>query len=216
MASSPVEDFISALVKHAPAFGVEFTAEQQKRLGDYYRIVMAWNPRLHLVSPCSAVEFAVRHALESLTALPFLSEAARLLDVGSGAGLPAIPCLIMRPDIQATLIEASTKKAVFLREALRLVEANKRAKVVAERFEELTAPEADFVTCRALDRFTELFGKLLAWSPPAGTLLFFGGQSLKEQIEKAGLLYKPVLIPESERRFLFIIEAQHIDAGSDA
>jgi 16S rRNA (guanine527-N7)-methyltransferase len=201
-----IEDFIEALSEHAPAFGVQLNSEQEKRLGDYYKIVSQWNARLHLVAPCAPAEFATRHVLESLTALPFLSPLARVVDVGSGAGLPIIPCLIMRPDLQAALVEASQKKAVFLREALRLVEANARAKVIAKRFEETPAMDADFVTCRAIERFTEKFAELLAWSPPSSTLLFFGGRVLQEQIDKAGLAHQSVLIPESERRFLFIIK----------
>jgi 16S rRNA (guanine527-N7)-methyltransferase len=203
-----VEDFLDALRARAPAFGVLLSTEQEERLGDYYQMVMAWNARLHLVAPCPAQEFATRHVLESLVALPFLAEGARVVDVGSGAGLPVIPCLIMRADLRATLIEASTKKAVFLREALRLIQAGGRAAVIARRFEETPAPAADFVTCRALERFTEKFRELLAWSPPASTLLFFGGLTIQEQIEGAGLSYQAVLIPASERRFLFIIK-QH-------
>lgn len=202
-----VEDFIEALTEHAPAFGVQLSRESEQRLGDYYKIVSRWNARLHLIAPCTPAEFATRHVLESLTALPFLSQAqARVVDVGSGAGLPVIPCLIMRPDIQAALVEASQKKAVFLREALRVVEATERARVIAKRFEETPAMDADFVTCRAIERFTEKFAELAAWSPPSSTLLFFGGTTLQEQIEKSRLSYQSVLIPESERRFLFIIK----------
>lgn len=201
------EDFHEALRGCAPLFGIELSAEHEKRLVDYYGIVMRWNARLHLVAPCSAAEFATRHVLESLVALPFLSTKARVLDVGSGAGLPIIPCLIARPDLQATLVEASQKKAVFLREALRLIEAGTRAEVIARRFEEIPAPEADFVTVRAIERFTEKFRELVKWSPPtAGTLLFFGGPALKDEIERAALSFQAILIPQSERRFLFIIK----------
>jgi 16S rRNA (guanine527-N7)-methyltransferase len=199
-------DFIEALRENSPAFGVQLSGEQERRLGDYYHIVSRWNARLHLVAPCTAREFAVRHVLESLVALPFLSNEARVVDVGSGAGLPVIPCLIMRPDIRATLIEASQKKAVFLREALRQIEAATRATVIAKRFEETDVPEADFVTIRAIERFTEKFSEIVRWSPPSSRLLFFGGPSLQAEIEKAALNYKSVLIPESERRFLFVIE----------
>jgi 16S rRNA (guanine527-N7)-methyltransferase len=200
------ENFIEALLTHATAFGVHFSESERKLLAAYHRIVSRWNARLHLVAPCTAEEFAVRHVLESLSAVPFLSAGARLLDVGSGAGLPAIPCLITRTDIQATLIEASQKKAVFLREALRAVEASGRATVIANRFEETLAPEADFVTVRAIERFTEKLPELVNWSPPSSTLLFFGGTSLRDEIERAGLRFQALLIPESERRFLFIIE----------
>jgi 16S rRNA (guanine527-N7)-methyltransferase len=200
------EDFLEALRENSPAFGVQLSGEQEMHLIDYYRIVGQWNTRLHLVAPCTAREFAVRHVLESMAALPFLSGEARVVDVGSGAGLPIIPCLVMRPGIRATLIEASQKKAVFLREALRRVGAATRATVIAKRFEETLAPEADFVTIRAIERFTEKFKELVEWSPPSSRLLFFGGPSLQAEIEKAALSYQSVLIPESERRFLFVIE----------
>jgi 16S rRNA (guanine527-N7)-methyltransferase len=201
-----VEDFRAALVSRAHLFGVQLKAEQEKRLCDYYEIVARWNPRLHLVAPCAPEKFATRHVLESLVALPFLSDEAHVADVGSGGGLPIIPCLITLPSLRAALIEASSKKAIFLREALRAVKAEERAKVIAKRFEEIPRMTVGFITCRAIERFKEKFAELAAWSPPASTLLFFGGPTLQEEIERAGLDYQAVLIPESERRYLFVIK----------
>jgi 16S rRNA G527 N7-methylase RsmG len=86
------------------------------------------------------------------------------------------------------------------------LELQDRARVVAERFERTPAPEADAVTCRALERFTEMYAKLAEWSPPRATLLLFGGALLREEIERTGRASNSVLIPESERRFLFIVE----------
>jgi 16S rRNA (guanine527-N7)-methyltransferase len=200
------DEFTNALEEHSARYRVELSAQALARLGDYYQLLSVWNARLHLVAPCSPAEFATRHALESLLALPFLPDRARVADVGSGAGLPIIPCLIARPGIHATLFESSQKKTVFLREALRLVGAHDTAKVVNERFEKTTAPEADFITCRALDRFEEMFQKLLAWSPPASTLLLYGGHNIRHQIEASGLVYTSVLVPETEQRFLFVVD----------
>jgi 16S rRNA (guanine527-N7)-methyltransferase len=204
--SSQSVEFADALNEHAPRFGVQLTSHAIAGLREYYELVTAWNARLHLVAPCSPMEFATRHILESLLALPYLPDAARVVDVGSGAGLPLIPCLIARPTLRATLIESSPKKGVFLREALRRAGAHYSAQVIAERFEKTPAPEAEFITCRALDRFIEMFPKLIEWSGPATTLLLFGGESLREQIERAALVYEPVHVPESERRFLFIVK----------
>jgi 16S rRNA (guanine(527)-N(7))-methyltransferase RsmG len=204
--ASPINEFTSALVEHAARFGVALNAPRVARLGDYYKHLSAWNARLHLVAPCPPAEFATRHVLESLLALRHLPENARVADVGSGAGLPIIPCLIARPDLHATLIESSQKKAVFLREALRLVGAHGTAKIIAERFEKTTPPEVDFITCRALDRFEEMFRKLVAWSPPQSKLLLYGGHNIQRQIESGALAYTAVHIPESEQRFLFIVE----------
>ena len=200
-----MKEFKDALREHAPLFGVQLSAEDSARLTDYYRLVILWNPRLHLVAPSTAEEFATRHVLESLMASRFISKDARVVDVGSGAGLPLVPLLVVRPDIKAIFIEASQKKSVFLREALRLVVQGGRAEVISKRFEETPAQPADFVTCRAIERFTEIFPKLVGWSPAASTILFFGGPTLREQIEKAALKYQALPIPESERRFLFII-----------
>lgn len=206
--SSHAQEFASALEKHAPLYDVRLTASAITRLREYYELVVAWNARLHLVAPCSPEEFATRHVLESLLALPHLSEDACVVDVGSGAGLPVIPCLIVRPSLRATLIESSQKKAIFLREALRRAGAYEEAKVIAARFEETPAPEADYITCRALDHFIEMLPKLIEWSPQASRLLLFGGDTLRERIENLTLTYQTVHIPESERRFLFIINKE--------
>ncbi|HEX8774197.1 MAG TPA: 16S rRNA (guanine(527)-N(7))-methyltransferase RsmG [Pyrinomonadaceae bacterium] len=203
---SHAEEFTNAIETHGPRYGVELSAQTVARLRLYYEHVIAWNGRLHLVAPCSPVEFATRHVLESLLALPHLTADARVADVGSGAGLPIIPCLIVRPRIRATLIEASAKKAIFLREALRLLDEHAHARVLNQRFEMTEMMDVDFISCRALDRFTEMFPRLLAWSPPAATLLIFGGPSLRDEIERRSLNYTTVHIPESEQRFLFIIK----------
>lgn len=208
--STRADEFSNAIKEHAPRYDVQLTETEIARLREYYEQVMAWNTRLHLVAPCSPAEFAARHVLESLVALAHLSDGAHVADVGSGAGLPIIPCLIVHPNLRATLIESSPKKAVFLREALRHAGVQQTTKVIAERFEKLPAPEADFVTCRALDRFTEMFPKIIEWSPSSSTLLLFGGESLREQIEKTALIYNDISIPESERRFLFIIKRREL------
>lgn len=203
---SPRDEFDKALAANAGAFGLSLSAHVRERLCDYFELVSRWNTRLHLVAPCAPTEFAVRHVLESLLALPILSEGARVVDVGSGAGLPIIPCLIARASLRATLVESSKKKAVFLREALRETVRSGMADVVAERFEDVEQPAADFLTCRALERFTEVFPALLEWAARVPALLLFGGESLRERLELCEMTFESIRIPESERRFLFVVK----------
>lgn len=198
-------EFQRALQTELARTGMQPDALALSRLSAYYEQVNAWNARLHLIAPCSPGEFALRHIVESLFVVPYLAAEARIADVGSGAGLPIIPCLILRPDLRATLIEASAKKSIFLRETLRRVVPDAGARVVNQRFEQMETPAVEVVTCRALDRFTEKFPALVKWSPPTSTLLFFGGPSLREQIEDAGLAFSSVHLPQSEQRFLFIV-----------
>jgi 16S rRNA (guanine527-N7)-methyltransferase len=199
---TPIEQFRQALKRHEGDFRVALSEPDLDRLSNYFALVLKWNPRLHLVAPCTPQEFATRHVLESLMLLKHLTLAANLIDVGSGAGLPVIPCLIVRAGLRATLIESAAKKIVFLREAVREIEEPERASLLCARFEELEAPPAGFVTCRALDRFQELLPRLIAWAPPGSRLLLFVGAELRHQIETLipGARAEPV--PHSERRFL--------------
>jgi 16S rRNA (guanine527-N7)-methyltransferase len=206
--SAQLKEFKEALASEAGVYQVSLSQEAIDRLGKYYSLLSAWNARLHLVAPCPPREFATRHVLESLLLLAHLPQAAQVADIGSGAGLPVIPCLIARPDIRATLIESSKKKTVFLREALNRAQLAESATVIAERFEEIPTPEADIVTCRALDQFESKLPSILKWSPPASSLLFFGGAGLRVQIIKLDLRFTEIQLPNSERRFLFVIRGR--------
>ena len=202
---SPAEEFDKALAARAADYGVGLGNEERAGLRVYFETVMRWNPRLHLVAPCTPEEFATRHVLESLLALPFLPEEATVVDVGSGAGLPVIPCLVARPGLRAALYESSQKKAVFLREVLREVGRQDAATVVARRFEETAPPAADALTCRAIERFTEILPRLVAWASGVGTLLLYGGPALGESLRGLTLAFEAVRAPASEQRFLYLV-----------
>jgi 16S rRNA (guanine(527)-N(7))-methyltransferase RsmG len=198
------DTFGQALRDNAAEFGIQLDADDVKRLSNYYELLLKWNDRLHLVAPSSPQEFATRHVLESLLLLTHLPQDARIVDVGSGAGLPIIPCLIARTDLRATLIESSSRKAVFLREALRDVNSSAPAALAVARFEQTEAPVADFVTCRALDRFQKFLPALIEWAPPTSTLLLFAGEELGKQIENLLPNAKAERISRSDRRYLII------------
>ena len=177
-------------------------ADTVTQLGEYYSLLTRWNERLHLVAPCTAEEFAVRHVLESLMLLEHLPRNAKIADIGSGGGLPIIPCLIARSDLQAILIESSQKKAVFLREVSRQLHVN--STIIARPFEQVEALDVSFVTCRALDQFMQKLPALIDWATQGSRLLFFGGETLREELRKTNVNFEEFLIPKSEKRFLFL------------
>src|SRR5918992_4686051 len=102
-----VQRFEQSLRSNQSAYCVELSLDVVAALAAYYSLLLRWNPRLHLVAPCSPEEFATRHVLESLMLLKHLPSDATIADIGSGAGLPIIPCVIARPDLKATIIESS-------------------------------------------------------------------------------------------------------------
>ena len=201
-----VKLFQESLRKGMSTYDVKLSPPMLEQLGTYYELLLRWNERLHLVAPCSAEEFATRHVLESLTLTRHFSQDSSVVDIGSGAGLPIVPCVIARTDISATLIESSQKKSVFLREALKAIGALKRATILSKPFESVSAPKAKYVTCRALDDFLEALPSLMHWAPSGATLLLFGGPNLNERLNELNLETHVTLLPNSDRRFLFEVK----------
>jgi 16S rRNA (guanine527-N7)-methyltransferase len=193
---SELDRFELAVKANMSIYEVELTAETLALLRTYYSLLIRWNERLHLVAPCSPEEFATRHVLESLMLLKHLPSQAKIADIGPGGGLPIVPCLIARADLNVTMIESSQKKAVFLREALNAV--GRTASILARRFEDVEPPEVEFITCRALDQFIRKIRVLLDWAPDGSTLLVFGGENLLDG--------ERFLIPGSEKRYLFRVK----------
>jgi 16S rRNA (guanine(527)-N(7))-methyltransferase RsmG len=197
------DKFHQAIAENQTRFGLDLDAETVERLGDYYEIVMEHNPFLHLVAPCPPEEFATRHVLESLTLLDHLPNGAAFADIGSGGGLPSVPCLIARADLKARLIESKDKKAAFLKAALDRLGLTTHAQVIAKQFSETEPGDARFVTCRALDKFAERLQRLLKWSE-SRNLLLFGGEQIGQRLQEYGIKTVPELMPLSERRYLFV------------
>ena len=195
--------FIRALETNQEAFEVSLSTEKIFNLAKFYELVCQHNDVLHLVAPAPPATFAVRHVLESIFAEKFLPKNSSFADLGTGAGLPGVPCLIARKDTRGFLIESKLKKASFLREVLTKCNLEDRASVLDRQFEELERPDVDFIFCRALDKFIEKLPKILKWSKDC-RLLFFGGENLGENLEKRGVKFERKLIPLSEKRFIFI------------
>lgn len=198
------DELVAAIGRHQAEFGLKLTEQRINKLADYFNLVQEHNPLLHLVAPCSPEEFAVRHILESLTLLEYLPEGARFADVGTGAGLPSIPCLLVRDDLSAVLIESKEKKARYLEEATEKLGINSRSEIVNKQFEEALDNEFSFVICRALDKFTEKLPRLVRWAKYKPMLLF-GGKALGEALTRQKLKFNVKLMPMSEQRYLYVV-----------
>src|SRR5579862_2500773 len=124
--------------------------EQTKQLTDYVALILRWNARTNLTAIRDEEGILSRHFVESIACAQAIPSGTRtLLDFGSGAGFPGIPIALCRPEISVTLAESQSKKAGFLREAIRTLDVS--AAVHAARAEALTI-SFDCVTLRAVDR----------------------------------------------------------------
>jgi 16S rRNA (guanine527-N7)-methyltransferase len=98
---------------------VTLTAQQLRQFAQLCGLLQQWNRRVNLTAITETGEVYLRHFLDSLTVAPLLPAALhRLLDIGTGGGLPGLPLAIARPDAAVTLLEAHARKTAFLSAAV--------------------------------------------------------------------------------------------------
>lgn len=93
--------------------GVELDPAQQSMLLSYLGLLEHWNRAYNLTAVKGPEAMITRHLLDSLSVAPFIS-GRRVLDAGTGAGLPGVPLAIARPGLEVTLVDSSGKKIRFL------------------------------------------------------------------------------------------------------
>ena len=101
----------------------------------YHRLLSEWNEKMNLTAITDPVAVAEKHFADSLAALPYLKPGMKVVDVGTGAGFPGVPLLIMEPGLELTLADSLQKRLTFL-DAL-LKELSLKAALVHGRAEDL-------------------------------------------------------------------------------
>lgn len=141
------------LVSGAQELGISLTAEQVDALLLYAAELKKWNRKINLTAITDDRDVVIKHLLDSLSFLKGFGPAPgiKLLDMGSGAGFPAIPIKVAHPEISILMVESVRKKTAFLRHIVRRLRLT-TAEISDFRMEEL--PESckksyDVVTARA-------------------------------------------------------------------
>jgi len=111
-------DDLEILATGMAALNINAPPDSIEKLLAYRDLLMKWNQVYNLTAVKDPKEALIRHVLDSLAILPWVGEEVRLLDVGSGGGLPGIPLAIVRPSLAVTLVESAGKKAAFQRQAI--------------------------------------------------------------------------------------------------
>ena len=175
--------------RRAKAAGLTLNADLVEKLEIYYQLLTKWNAKINLtafkLTPEGDETAIDRLLIEPVLAARYVAENARtLLDAGSGGGSPAIPLKLASENLHLRMVEVKTRKAVFLREAVRAL-GLRDAEVETSRFEELL-PRAelhealDLVSIRAVRIETRTLLTLQAFLRTGGKLLLFRGSHRSE------------------------------------
>jgi 16S rRNA (guanine527-N7)-methyltransferase len=199
------------------ALGLTLDRDTQQRLLDYIALIEKWNRVYNLTAIREPEKMVSRHLLDSLAVAPHL-HAKRLLDVGSGAGLPGIPLALAKPDTHVTLLDSNHKKAAFLNQAVIELKL-KNAEVCSERVESWqTQNRFDVIISRAfsdMGEFVRITRHLLA---PGGMFAAMKGLHPYEEIDKLPPGCKvqqvlPLAIPGLEGARYLVLIGQDEQAG---
>ena len=188
---------LSILVRGARQLGVELDARQLDLFERYYRLLKSASSRINLTSVTGYEAVQQRHFLESLALLLVLRQfdllapgrQERVLDLGAGAGLPGLPLKIAAPDLSLTLLEATARKAAFLREVVSEL-ALEQVEVLSGRAEEVARQAArrqayGLVVARAVAPLPTLLELALPFLRIGGVLAAPKGSGAPQEVSRS-------------------------------
>ena len=172
-------------------FGVREFAEASNvsretlaRLEAYVALLIEWNARQNMVSKASLADVWQRHIWDSAQLAPLVPEPAKtLVDLGSGAGFPALVLAAMRPELRVSLYEATAKKCRFLAEAAQVLQV--KVDIRNTRIEEAPLEGFDAVTARACAPLGVLLSYASRFQGPQTVNLFLKGQDIEAELKQA-------------------------------
>ena len=197
-------DFRRSLETAIADLGVERLDEDATlKLVRHYSMMLEWNRRINLTRITDPDEAARFHYAESLYGLHLIGDAKTLLDIGSGAGFPAVPLAIARRDLNLTALESNRKKALFLREVKSALDLQNFS-VAAERVEQFDWSRFELLTCRALDHCEEILPTIIERLRKPQRLMLYCGSALAARLAAIDIRSEDHPIPHSEQRLIVL------------
>jgi len=195
------------LIEGSSELGFNLSENQLEKLFHYLELIMKWNKVHNLTAIDDPSEGVKKHLLDSLSILSFIKK-GKILDVGSGAGLPGVIISIMRDDVDVTSIDSVGKKCRFMEHAkLNLVLDN--FNVVNDRVEIYKPTECfNQIVSRAFATFEDTKKLTTHLVCPEGEYLFMKGKHYKMESISVDFIENKVNVPfVSEERFIIQMNA---------
>lgn len=208
---------IEFIISEFQKCNIELSQDKADKLLKLYEFLVEYNQNVNLTAITDFEEVVVKHFIDSV--LPFsmidIKENSSFIDVGTGAGFPSIPLMIVRPDLKGTLLEALNKRCVFLEKACELTGVD--PKVIHGRAEDYAKEKReafDFATARAVAAMPVLCEYCIPYIKTGGRFIALKSVNEDEtQCEKAVNVLggkiaeiKDYTITNGDSRRLFIID----------
>jgi 16S rRNA (guanine527-N7)-methyltransferase len=192
----------AARVEPAPPVAGEVFGERLDLARHYAELLVTDGVQRGLIGPREAARVWSRHVLNCAVVTELFGDRNRVVDVGSGAGLPGVVMAIRRPDLRVDLVEPLQRRVTFLTEAVDALGLHQQVRVVRGRAEE---PEivravggADWVTARAVAPMDRLMKWCLPLLARSGRLALLKGDSVREELRRQGPQLRRAGIPEPD------------------
>ena len=172
-------------------YAAELTAEQLDKFEIFYNMVVEWNEKINLTAITEEKDFAIKHVIDSLTLWDEkkFADVKNFIDVGTGAGFPAVPIKIFKPNLEVVLLDSLAKRVEFLKKVCaelnleKIIFLHGRAEDFAKQknFRE----QFDLVTARAVARLNVISEYCLPFAKIGGTFAAMKGKNFSEEFSEA-------------------------------
>ena len=166
---------------------IVLSEEQERQFLKYYDFLVSENQKYNLTATTSKEEVFYKHFLDSVLPESEITENAKIIDIGSGAGFPAVPLKIVRSDLKFTLVDSLNKRVNFLNELFILLNLGdiKAVHARAEDFIKGNRESYDFAVARAVAPLNTLLEYMVPYLKVGGRCLIYKSQKLEEEIIEA-------------------------------
>lgn len=160
--------------------------DQVEKLDQYAALLIKWNRTHNLTTITEPNKIWLNHFADSLQPILLIPNLGRLIDLGTGAGLPGIPIALLRPNVEVVLVEARQKKVAFCEAVVR--ELNLKNVVVKwGRAEECSEfwNQCDVVTSRATWNLADFMQHGMSYKATDGVLIAYKGKNYQTELTEA-------------------------------
>lgn len=202
-----MEEFEELLSKKLKQININIEENKVEKFYKYMKLLLEWNEKINLTAITEETDIVLKHFVDSLTILKYISKGESIVDIGTGAGFPGVPIAIMRNN-DITLVDSLNKRINFLNDVKEKLNL-KNIETIHARAEEFGQNKNyrenfDIAISRAVARLNILVEYLLPTIKIGGKVICMKGSDIKEELDEARFAIKELggEIMESQEFYL--------------